>query len=485
MKLENLEFGAPAAERDTNLVQYFIKSKSFEDLAMRKKTIVLGNRGSGKSALFKMLADSGRKDGSIILELNPEDYSYEMLQKTLISESEGAWAKTGAFTCAWKYLIFVETMKKLVEKSGKIKTGPYAKIYEYLRDNHMGHQNNPIAVMISYLKRFEGFKIGHFEAAIKARELEKLYKLEEIKSLFPYISEICKKQKVVVLVDELDRGYDSSEDAKAFVAGLFQASITINEMCPDLTVYVSLRKELYDSIPTLVQDAQKYRDIIEIVSWDEASLRALIASRAKYFLPELAMLSDEKCWNMIFSEVLDYRKTNSFNYMIDRTLYRPREIIQFCTSVIDKAKKVNNYNIDYSLISEAESEYSAIRTRDIANEYRFQYPGVISVFEVFRGRCYTMEREELESICLEIVTGGYKTDKESSWVLDREPDSLIDVLWEIGFIRAQAIGGLKAQRRSGSSYLGPHQIGNLNLRNIMRFHVHPMFRSFLGMKEAK
>ena len=46
------------------------------------------------------------------------------------------------------------------------------------------------------------------------------------------------------------------------------------------------------------------------------------------------------------------------------------------------------------------------------------------------------------------------------------------------------MGGVKAKRRSGSSYLGIHQISNLSLTNIERFHVHPMFRTFLGMKEG-
>jgi len=52
-------------------------------------------------------------------------------------------------------------------------------------------------------------------------------------------------------------------------------------------------------------------------------------------------------------------------------------------------------------------------------------------------------------------------------------------------LRAQAIGGLKAKRRSGSTYLGPHQVSVLNLQNIAKFHVHPMFRTYLGLKESK
>ena len=72
-----------------------------------------------------------------------------------------------------------------------------------------------------------------------------------------------------------------------------------------------------------------------------------------------------------------------------------------------------------------------------------------------------------------------------TWCENIEPENLIEILWDIGFIRAQAIGGLKARRRSGSSYLGSHQISSLNLKNIVRFHIHPMFRAYLGLKESK
>jgi hypothetical protein len=70
----------------------------------------------------------------------------------------------------------------------------------------------------------ESFKIGKCEASVRAGELEKLYKLEEIHDLLPALREVARRRRITVLVDELDRGWDSSEDARAFVAGLFQAT---------------------------------------------------------------------------------------------------------------------------------------------------------------------------------------------------------------------------------------------------------------------
>ena len=59
INLTQMNFGAPAAERDiaVGLVDYFVESEAYRRLSARTKTIVLGNRGTGKSAIFKILAD--------------------------------------------------------------------------------------------------------------------------------------------------------------------------------------------------------------------------------------------------------------------------------------------------------------------------------------------------------------------------------------------------------------------------------------------
>jgi hypothetical protein len=485
--LTKLSFGAPAAERDINigLIEYFVETDAYQRLASRQKTIVIGNRGTGKSAIFKYLADKAKRSGSIVLELNPENYSYEMLCSVLKSEGEGSWAKQGAYASAWKYLMYVLIMKGLISSASKPKTDASSKIRNYLRDHHEGFQDSPLSILISYLKRIEGLKVGTYEATLKTRELTKLYKLEEIVNLLPSLLELIAHRPVVIMVDELDKGWDSSEDAKAFVAGLFQASVSLNEHTQNLTVYISLRQELYDSIPALYDDAQKYRDIIETIKWDESSLLAVVANRIRHSQPNLSNLKDSACWNAVFAEVLQYRKSHSFNYMIDRTLYRPREIVQFCTDVLEEARPLRLFPIDYNSISRAELVYSDARHKDIASEYRFQYRGLQSIFEVFRGRTYTLQRSDLELICVQISTGEIRTNKDANWVLNQEPDFLIEILWRIGFLRAYAVGGLKALRRSGSSYVGPHQVSYLNLQTVSRFQVHPMFRASLGMKEVR
>jgi hypothetical protein len=131
---------------------------------------------------------------------------------------------------------------------------------------------------------------GQRHAADQGRGADKL---EEINHLLPALKEVARRRRVIVLVDELDRGWDSSEDARAFVAGLFQACISVNSLHDNLRVFMSLRRELYEDIPELYEDAQKYRDMIETIRWNSTSLLKLITNRVRHSLPALAHLDDQ------------------------------------------------------------------------------------------------------------------------------------------------------------------------------------------------
>ena len=86
--VKNVKFGRLAAEReiDEGLRKYFLETGAFVRLRDGEKSILLGNRGSGKSAIIKMLSDYYKQKGCLVIELLPEDYSYEMLKKTSISK---------------------------------------------------------------------------------------------------------------------------------------------------------------------------------------------------------------------------------------------------------------------------------------------------------------------------------------------------------------------------------------------------------------
>jgi hypothetical protein len=364
-----IDFGAPSAERDIErgLEEYFVESEAYNGVRSGAKRIAVGNRGIGKSAIFQVLARRERDEGSYVIELSPEDHSYELLSQTMASEHSGSWAKLGAYAVAWKYPIYVLIMKEVSRRKVHLKKGEASRIYRYIRDHHADDNASKLSALVSYLKRMEGLKIGKYEASVKTRELEKLYKLEEIHHLLP----ACRRSRT-----------------------------SAGSSC-------------------------------SWTSWTGASLLELMANRIRHSLPALAGYDDQECWNCLFAAPPGQRRARSFDYMIEWTLYRPPEIIQFSTQVIECAQ----YGQAgppwlYSTITEAESLYSADRVRDVAAEYRFQWPGLLSVIETFRGQPQVIDRDDLELLAL----------------------------------------GLQARR--------------LNLATAQRFQVHPTFRAYLGQEGA-
>ena len=169
-------------------------------------------------------------------------------------------------------------------------------------------------------------------------------------------------------------------------------------MCPQFTVYVSLRQELYDSIPFLYEDAQKYRDIIETIQWDEGNLRSLVAKRIRYSLPSAVGLTDEECWNLIFAETLQYRKTRSFITLSTvRSIARARSF-SFAPMLLKKAARAELSLSTMALFPQRNWVIRARAQRISQLNTELQYPGLASLFEVFRGLVYTLERSDLETI---------------------------------------------------------------------------------------
>ena len=52
MELRKLNLGAPAAERDELLLRCFVNNDIFESVQRGECRVLIGNRGSGKSAIF-------------------------------------------------------------------------------------------------------------------------------------------------------------------------------------------------------------------------------------------------------------------------------------------------------------------------------------------------------------------------------------------------------------------------------------------------
>ncbi len=488
--IKDINLGGLAAEHDNYLEQYFYESDLFRRVALGYTRILIGNRGSGKSAIFKMLAQKERAEGTLVQEILPSDYIYDLLKNSRLFESQAEWARLGAYTASWKYVILTTAMRMLHNryKNQKAHSEPVKMIHAYLRDHIEEHEKTPIDILVKFIKKFgnvTNISLDGLQFADKTNELEKLYKLESLAKVIPAIQELSRYSRILILFDELDHGWDASTDARQFIAGLFKAAIQINNQFLNIHVLVTIREEIYQNIPELYDDAQKIRDIIEYLRWTPEELKVMIAQRIKHSL-ECSLNKDvretraDTIWEIIFQKAIEHVETSTFNYIVDRTLYRPRELIFF----INECFKAHNIEerIGQETIKKVERTYSMNRLEDIASEYRFRYGGLREIFETFRLGAIRWTRGALEDRWLEIVEGEKCCPKADDWLNETSsPQKLIEVLWSVGFLRAFIKTDREPIDEDERHYVGYHQEPTLNIAMINFFDIHPMFRSHLGI----
>src|SRR5882762_4080064 len=85
-EIAQLTLGHVKAESELDkLEEYFITTPTYINAISeaRRKTYYIGQRGAGKTALFKKLADDYMKRGEhIILTITPDNFSYEKFNDT-------------------------------------------------------------------------------------------------------------------------------------------------------------------------------------------------------------------------------------------------------------------------------------------------------------------------------------------------------------------------------------------------------------------
>ena len=115
--LEKVHLGASSAENEIrNLRAYYIETAAFQSAYRGNVRLVVGRKGSGKSALFHQLRDRIRSArGNIVLDLKPDGYKLLKFKDDVLSlMAKGTREHT--LTAFWEYLLLLEICHKILEK---------------------------------------------------------------------------------------------------------------------------------------------------------------------------------------------------------------------------------------------------------------------------------------------------------------------------------------------------------------------------------
>ena len=100
-----------SAEDDKELMIYFVKTKYIEDIIENKKWMVLGRKGTGKTAIYEYFSSNNFKsDINIVVPLNFKDYPWP-IHRLYKETMEG---ELNAYFKSWNYLFVTQALTALI-----------------------------------------------------------------------------------------------------------------------------------------------------------------------------------------------------------------------------------------------------------------------------------------------------------------------------------------------------------------------------------
>lgn len=461
--IKNIYFGKSKAESEKNeLHNYFVSTRAYRNAKddRKRKLFYIAHRGSGKSALFNQLYhELAEKKNNVLVQISPSEFSYETFTKI----KHDFYDVKASYSIAWEYILIVQLFQKV---SKYFKDNSYFKknrnnvkiIDDYLVKNKLKPSQSRLELFIDFLSRidvskinieFKGFKVSSDNNQEQIKKLVGLYNLDDIRKPLNALSQITEQHPIYLFIDELDTGWNNSEEARNFISGLITATLKINNI-PGITIFLSLRQDMYSNLSTTFDDTEKIRDDIEIIEWDKDSLIAMICNRIKEN-PEVKnklkfgnYISNKEILNIVFEE-------GTFEYLMNGTLHRPREIIHYCNLAIEEFtnsfldRRLFSKKIDNEIINSIKQKFSRGRYADFCSEFNHEFPDIKSLLDNFEGEFIKYPIDAFYHKLEECIL--YFEEKNSELVWTKEyygkPSKLMIKLFQIGFIKISLNGSNK------------------------------------------
>ncbi|EKK4080927.1 DNA repair protein, partial [Cronobacter dublinensis] len=213
-----------------------------------------------------------------------------------------------------------------------------------------------------------------------------------------------------LLIDQLDEDWADTTTRCKFIRALIEEVKGFRKV-RHVKILVALRKDLIDMVFDKTRGAgfqeEKYESYILQIQWGHEELVDLVEKRVRETFRRV-YTKDQVTISDILPEArkVAHGKT-AMEYMLERTLLRPRDILQFINETFKAA--FDKDKITWTLIHEAEKTYSEKRLRSLKEEWGETYPSFEDTIEILRGRKSTFDfidfkNSQFESVITKLST---------------------------------------------------------------------------------
>lgn len=467
---DRLNLGPDVAEHEHSLPEYFLETDAYRSTVEGHKRIIVGPKGSGKSAIKRIVEE--RHPHRTIL-ITPEHYAADVLKEVLI-ENRPLASKERAFAIAWKYTLLIEICKKVLKLPRIRKGRAHEELKTFMRNNGQAINLDLFQRLIEYIRRIEAVKLGKFEIDLKTTRLSKLYALEDLYKVLPALKELVTKP-LYILIDELDQGWDNSQSSNYFIMGLFLAATELDSYHENFKCCCFIRGEIFSMASGIYGHMDKLRFLVEELYWDRESLFRVLAKRIAFSMKAPLYPNPKDIFDVIFdNQALGGEAP--IDYLIHRTSMRPREFIQLLKLCHSEAVRRNERRISRSAIEAADGRFSKWKFEHICSEYSQIYQGLGEILASFQFKKRILNYESIENICIKSILKAYDQDGPK-WLVEMEPEGLVQLLYDIGFI------GVLSDNHEFYGFIYCYKMPLLFTRNHLEFQIHPGYWKCLSVQQ--
>ncbi len=431
---KNMKIGSPDAEADHELLlTCFLDTGDLQVLSdtSRHECIILGRTGSGKSALISVL----KSHAEHCIEIDPQELSLSYISNsTILKFFETLGVDLDLFyNMLWRHILAVELIKDKYDiRDEQAKRGFFAKINQYFEDD---------AAKVRALNYFEewggkfwleterriheitekmedklkaAFKLGNADYGFDIEKLKSLgteikaeikynaqnivssVQIKELNRLIELLADYAfddDQQKYYITIDKLDEKWVDDSLRYRLIRALIETIKTFKKL-RNVKIVIAVRRDLLDRVFDNTRDAgfqlEKYENYFLNITWTGEQLVRLLDSRINHVF-EYQYTNDHVYFKDIFPETVKNQLCT--DYILKRTLLRPRDVIMFVNACIEEA--ANTPKITVQTITNAESKYSSKRLESLCYEWYSEYPLLNHYVDILRNHSSGFEISSL------------------------------------------------------------------------------------------
>ncbi len=472
-------FGPVAAEDDAILLNYFLSTETVRRVENGDAFLVIGRKGAGKTAIVRHFTEGPERERSRALNLR--SYPWNVHAARI---DRGADA-VDAYVASWRYLIAIELAAWALERSEGMFNDNQHPLREFLTENYGGPRPQLSNIIRPPRLRVQGFKIapkilGNALGSVDLERCEADQNLGmELEALSQSILESaialmheCGLGEFYLHFDELDAGLEELDDTRTrMLVGLILAIRGLRREFVASQAQVKpvlyLRTDLWENLA--FSDKNKIaQGQAEFIEWTSDQLKDLINVRLA------SKLGDGVMWESIIDNGLMRGSQPKWNYIVARTLRRPRDVIKFLNVALQVAKQRGEAELIFSNrdIGGSRGDYSAYLKRELDDEVRPHW-------HHWEEALQTLSSIATETFSAEAFEEEYPRKRSTdNQVYSSEALRLLHRFSVIGYLARSGYGG----SRWVFMYEEPDRGWDAH---ASQFKVHPGLKEHAGLREER